>query len=309
MTYALVDLEAPEPEAARRARMLMRLLSVGTAVLLVVGLFGLAVVDPEASTGGKAGTPLATVLAAAGKTADASSARFSATTRVEVPGDSSLPAFSMEGLLDFEHDRSDISTKVGDATSRAIKDGGTVYIQTPTEFRSSAVKTPWISIDQGGSEMGELLAGVQGGSFAGGGDPTATLDAMQADGVVKQASVTGTATVRGTRTTVYQVVLDGRLMTEKLFGEGSPLSLLKGSMAFDDAQLELSVDGQGLIRRMVMRMSASVDAEGTSGTFTSVSTGELYDFGVSVRPQIPPPDQVTKVGSFADLVGLLGGED
>src|ERR1041384_7421549 len=93
----IVEMDAPEPEAVRRARAQVRGLGIACAVILLVGLLGLTVVGKSPRPSKQA---LSVVLSAASKTSAATTARFVVASQVTVQGHS-VPGATADGVTRF----------------------------------------------------------------------------------------------------------------------------------------------------------------------------------------------------------------
>jgi hypothetical protein len=300
-----VELEAPPPEAARRVRALAAL----TAVLIVLGLVGLAVIQPGKG-GSKAGS-LATVLAAVDNTTKATSARMVSSTKAAIEGSPmKLPSFEVEGLIEFgPPPRSVLTMTAGPARIELVGDGSIAYMTLPDAIRGKAtIATPWVSVDTSGLDGGELLQGLSGASLSGGGDPTATLESLRANGVVQEVTTAGHQTVRGAKTTKYHLVLDPAKYRDDMRSKLSamPFGDVLAGLEVANPVMDLFVDDDGMVRRFSLDFGMSLAMGGEKTSFTSNSTTDLFDFGTPVVLPIPPADQVTRMGSIEELFQLLG---
>jgi hypothetical protein len=124
----------------------------------------------------------------------------------------------------------------------------------------SANGKPWLKVSRSALAGGGAgLAGLSQTSV----DPTGLLAALQTSSLV---ATVGADTVRGVSVMHYAA-----------------------TMASAPSQVDVWIDAQGRIRRLAV----------ASGTGSSTTTTEFYDFGTAVHIVAPPPDQV------ADLQTLL----
>lgn len=305
MTYPLAEMEGPKPADPRLAR----LLAVATALVLALSLVGLVTID-NASTPSNS---IAAVLAAADKTTAASSARMTMDMTIGVEGmGASAPGFKMEGATEFAGERKSVFSVSALGTKiEGVGRGNTGYIRLPDNARGS-VPTPWVSLAVPEDTTANPLSSLSGPSLAGSGDPTATLDYLRVNGLVSSAESTGRHDVRGTATTGYRVEFDRARFAELIVEQAkkqSGTAMLGGTfeMTAKRAVLELYVDGDGLVRRQVLDMALNVSVMSEDMDMAMKMTIDLFDFGTVVDAPLPPPDQVTSIGSQAELTRMLMG--
>jgi len=140
-------------------------------------------------------------------------------------------------------------------------------------------------------------------------DPRQFLGALEAisDNVTK----VGTQSVRGTETTHYHASIDfGKALDQA----DIPSSLRDAEKQFaksNDAgpatiPVDVFVDGDGYVRRISLHLDDFLGNDGGSGAASGPAltvSVDLYDFGIPVDVQPPPPDQV----SHLPLLGGPGG--
>lgn len=174
--------------------------------------------------------------------------------------------------------------------------GDTVYMKFPFFTAMLGAETEWISLPA--EEQSDATGGLTGASPS---NPTSFLDSFaNAEG---SATEIGAEDVRGISTTHYRVVLD-ESWQDKLTAE--QLADLKAQGPLPDASfpMDLWIDGDGIVHKMTMEMTAEDLPEDDDGSFESMTmTFDFYDFGQSVTVEAPPADQVT---AFDDLSGLFG---
>lgn len=309
MTYPVVEMEGPKPAEARA----MRLLAAATALVLALSMVGLVTIDNSSTPT----SSIAAVLAAADKTAASTSARMTMGMSIGVEGmGNSLPSVEMEGATEFAGERKWVlSMSAPGMKMEGVGRGNTGYFKLPDAARH-AVATPWVSIEIPESATSNPLNSLSGPSLAGGGDPTATLDYLRVNGLVSSAESIGKHDVRGTSTTGYRVQFDrvrfGEMLMEQAKEQAkgqAGAGMLGGTfeMSAKRAVLDLFVDADGLVRRQVLDMALSVSVMTEDVDMTMKMTIDLFDFGVAVDAPLPPQDQVTPVGSQAELTQMLMG--
>jgi hypothetical protein len=119
-------------------------------------------------------------------------------------------------------------------------------------------------------------------------DPTQYLQYL--DAVSSDVEDLGAERVRDTDTTHYRATLD----PDRLPIGSAQLRALGDGLAID-----AWIDADGLLRRMKMDL-------GTAGARVGV-TLELYDYGVDVAVQAPPPGEVTDISSMLGGGGAYAG--
>lgn len=188
-----------------------------------------------------------------------------------------------------------------------IQDGETVYMKTPAGLGMGS--KPWMSFDAG-SEAASGLTGSMGGQS----DPTAMLESLR--GVSSGVEEVGTETIDGVETTHYAATIDlEKAMSMAPADQQAEMQASLGDLGIKEMPVDVWVDGDGLVRRMEIRMEMGKIAESAAGgdptaaqmfkDATMVMTMDLYDYGVPVNIQVPPASQVQDVG---DLGGLGGGD-
>jgi hypothetical protein len=251
-------------------------------------------------------SPGATVAQVPDATKNARSARvaYSATfdlTSAPQPGTISMTG---EGLFDYAHqlghmvfDMSEVLQPTGDPPEGAgevemIFAGQVLYMKMPFLTQLLTDPKPWIKVDleaarRGGPSLTQL---VQLGQS----DPTQILELLR--GITRNVHDLGSEDVRGTSTTHYKMVLNLGRAAEKA-SENARLSvenLIQRTGALT-LPADLWVDHAGRMRKMSYRVDLP-SASGHTATQTDHDTMsvamELYEFGVPVRVEPPPPDQV-----------------
>lgn len=309
MTYPVVEMEGQKPAEARA----MRLLAAATALVLALSVVGLVTIDNSSTPK----SSIAAVLAAADKTAASTSARMTMGMSISVEGmGNSLPSVEMEGATEFAGERKWVmSMSAPGMKMEGVGRGTTGYFKVPDTARH-AVATPWVSIEIPDSAASNPLNSLSGPSLTGGGDPTATLDYLRVNGLVSSAESTGRHDVRGTSTTGYRVEFDrvrfGEMLMEEAKEQVKAQPGMGGlgdsfEMTATRAVLDLFVDGDGLVRRQVLDMALKVAVMTEDVEMTMKMTIDLFDFGVAVDAPLPPQDQVTTIGSQAELTQMLMG--
>jgi len=253
---------------------------------------------------------LSAVAAAAEKTTDAGSAKFSLAMRMEglaVPGNSAQ-AFTLggEGAFDYESRRGRMVFDLGGLGSllgqegggsiEMILDGNVFYMKFPLLSGLAGGDKPWVKLDleelsdQQGVDLGQLQQLQQG-------DPTQMLAYLRAAGDFEEV---GKETVRDVETTHYRGTIDLKKALETVpEGQREQIVKLIDEGGLTELPAEAWIDGDGLLRKMALELAKIPDQEQGSMTMEM----ELYDYGAEVDVQPPPADQVADLGElFKGLV-------
>jgi hypothetical protein len=229
---------------------------------------------------------------AAGKTAAAGSAKVATNVRVNDPGRGQV-RFSGQGAFDFDERKGEMSLRLleGDegafgGRSQAVFVDSSAYYKLPPGALGG--NQTWIRLDLqniadvSGLDFGPLVQGSQA-------DPTQYLLWLSAigPGVTK----IGEEEIRGVPTSRYRAVVDLNLLESqappgKEAEWSAYVQTLRDRLGLDFIPVEVWIDDDGLVRRLYHEYGFA--AEGTS----AVVTTELFDFGVDVNVQAPPPGQV-----------------
>ena len=190
--------------------------------------------------------------------------------------------------------------KASDWQMEALLDGTTMYIKLPAPAREATGGKPWVKADI------ERLAKLRGTSLAQlpspkSQDPRAVLDALKA--VAGKVERIGAETVRGVPTMHFRATLDPRKL-RRAGGAAQTSSLgswdeLVRRTGLTSIPMEVWIDGESRLRRMIMVFSPG--AQGGGSETTASLALELFDYGTKVEIDLPPADQV------ADAERLLGG--
>jgi hypothetical protein len=223
--------------------------------------------------------------AAAGRTADAGSAKLTFT--VQGPVDGSTITVRGEGAYDFRTARGELTYHVppelaSSSPSKAIVDGDTTYVYYPQ-------LSAWVASDTGApsdgsqTELDVFLELVPD-------DPTQILDFLEPGGDVEEV---GGESLFGTETTHYRATVDVDALVDHAPAHvretvRAAAETLEGA---DSLTVDVWVDDAGLMRRL--------DLEGQLGGVGNVAmTVDLYDFGTDVDVKVPPPSKVVDGALF-----------
>jgi hypothetical protein len=244
------------------------------------------------------------VAQAASRTAATGSSRVEFTMEMRVAGRSvhasGAGAFAYgdpRGFLTFRMDL----PEVGDVTMEMRMVGTKLYMHMPAAFAGEGLPSgkEWIGID-----LAESLerAGLGSLDFTRQQDPAQMLQYLRAASA--DVAEAGYDVVRGVATTKYSGHLDLRKALEvgvdALGGsEAEREQARKGLTAMLDqvgsssVPFEVFIDGQGLLRRLTMTMSMTIENERLEMSMEM----DYFDFGVQIDVQAPPAASVYDVTS------------
>lgn len=253
----------------RQHRRTPALVAVAAAVALLAGCSGGAK-EPLGAPSPSGPPADSSVRAAAAKTDDQGSGRYTLTTATTVNG--AEVVFAGEGVYDWGRERGQTTydTPVGKVQQRLV--GPDLFLNLPQQpgiffkLKSAEVAT---------SPVGAMV------------DPTAQLHTLAA---VVAAEVVGEEDVRGEPTTHYRGTYD---VARALRGaRGLQQAALRSSLGaaatrVKQASYEVFLDAEGRLRRLTQ----TVEVPGADQALTVTTTLELYDFGVPVIVMAPPGAQ------------------
>jgi hypothetical protein len=257
--------------------------------------------EAPATTGAEVGEQVdpAVIAEAAARTAAAQTARVATQVRIAEPG-VGQERFGGRGRFDFERRAGEMTLELiegesdaGFGNAKAVFVDSSVYYQLPPGALAGGKR--WIRLDlqnvadASGLDFGPLVQGSQA-------DPTQYLLWLSAlgPGITK----IGEEDVRGVLTSRYRAAVDLNLLEQqappgKEAEWAAYVQALRDRLGLAFIPVEVWVDDDGLIRRFNHEYGFS--AEGT----TAIVTTELFDFGVPVKVQAPPVDDVV---TLTDLI-------
>jgi hypothetical protein len=258
-----------------------------------------------------------TLAAAASNATEAGSSKVEFTVTTQVPEQEGPVTVSGEGVFDYAtrqgtltYDLSELLDSLGqDASSEPVEmilDGNVFYMRFPLLSSLVPGGKPWIKFDL------EALAGQQGIDLSqlqsvNQGDPAQTLDYLRAAGSVEEV---GTEDIRGVETTHYQGVIELDKVAELAPAESREqvrrsIDQLKEQAGVSELPVDVWVDSNGLPARIQYSFEGSL-AGGTGEDLSSVVTMDLFDYGVDVNVEPPPPDEVTDLAELSAAAGGTG---
>jgi hypothetical protein len=191
---------------------------------------------------------------------------------------------------------------------RMIMAGDVFYIGFPRAVTAAVPNLggkPWIRVDLA------KLAGLPGlsslESNPATSDPRRVLDFLRAASNSVQAE--GHQQVDGLTTTHYRAELSFQRETAMLppadqAAMQQMLSRLQQSTGTDGFPIDVWIDGQHLVRRIVMTIDLHLP---TGPSMQEVATIDLGDYGPQPQPTPPPSDQVQDLGGLIGGAGSLAG--
>ncbi|HEV3353911.1 MAG TPA: hypothetical protein VG076_13370 [Acidimicrobiales bacterium] len=274
-----------------------RLAAVGVVALLLA-----------ACGGGGSSAALTLVRDAPKKTTDAGTSRLEVLIeRPQAQGGPAAP-IKITGEADYQAHRGHMLIDLSQfglpgPPIDAVFDNVTVYEKFPAALGAALpAGKSWVKVDlaTAGKNVGVDVGSL---SQAQAGDPSQTLDYLR--GASDNVTRVGTEDVRGTQTTHYKVVVDLNKAAEASPTAKDAIRSAIKLLGSSTQPLDLWVDAQGRVRQMkyTVDLSKSKVATSTPDVPGSVTfTLNLFDFGIPVQAQVPPPEQVV------DLSALTGGK-
>ena len=261
----------------------------------------------------------------AAATAKADTARFEMQLSMQVPGIDEPFAFTATGASDEKAGRGEITMDLGSFAESIIAfgqafgsdapegfddpenwnlemrlDGTVAYMRMPFFSGELPAGKEWVRLDLAKAAAREGFDFAQLPGFAEGSDPRELLDFLRA--VSSEVTLVGTENVRGVETTHYFAVVDLEKALADLArksGDSSFLAQFQSvSAKLQNVPLDVWVDADYLVRRMVMDLSVSVPGE--SGQVKASVSMELFDYGKPVSVEVPPASDVVDLSALQD---------
>jgi hypothetical protein len=259
------------------------------------------------------------VAQAADKTAAQKSARFEMSMQMHVEALSEPLRMFGSGELDYENQRmrmeldmSELLNLGGGETASSpdlefsmVMDFPIMYMKLPKAAmgEAGAPKTPWVKVDLSkatGVDLSQLSQFSQ--------NPADQLQMLRT--VSDNVEERGKKTVRGVKTTHFHATID----LDKALEQGlrqvpaaqreqtrRALEAMAKQSGLDELPIDVFLDDEGVVRRMLMDMETTVEGQ----SMRMVMTMDFFDFGAPVDVTPPPAGQVTDVTD--QLQGELGG--
>jgi hypothetical protein len=172
--------------------------------------------------------------------------------------------------------------------------GSTVYVKLPAALAArlpGVSAAPWLKVDlskRGGSQ-GSALSSLTSNPVSG--DPSQLLQYLRGSGGMTKV---GTEQVAGRSTTHYRghVSLDqvaSRVPSASRQAVSHAISMLESQGFPKQLPVDVWVDGQGLVRQMLMKMSASPSGQSLAMTIRVT----IPQYGPQPAPAVPPASQIS----------------
>ena len=252
----------------------------------------------------------------------------------DLPAERTRMSMSMDSmlgeLLESAPADADASFAEGGLGMDVVTDGDVTYLRYPMlSWMTGVDAEQWIRIDP---EEVAAYAAEQGldpdllgdpTSMAGGQstplvDPGEILDWLEQAGA--EVTEVGRDTVGGVDTTHYRAVVDTQLLLDEAIDEAERADLEAsfgelGATPDDLPDLEIPidvyVDDEGFVRRIVMELATPEDSDDLLGSMTDLSmsvTVDFVDLGEPVDIVVPDPSETVGVAELADgMMAQLGG--
>lgn len=250
------------------------------------------------------------VAQAADKTAAQKSAKFDMSMQMTLPGVEQPVRLFATGAVDYAKDAARVdmdfgelartmgqAQAAGEMKMSMIFDAPAMYMKLPAAMTGGgAPPTPWVSVDltkATGIDLGQLSRLSQ--------NPADQLEMLRtASDDVEQR---GKKEVRGVETTHFHATLNMR----KALDEGlkalpekdrektkRALEAMIQQSGLDTIPVDVFLDDDGVLRRMVMDMEMAAAQEGGEKV-RMVMTMDMFDFGMPVDVTPPPASEVTDI--------------
>ena len=262
---------------------------------------------------------------AAATSSDASSARFSFSMEMTMPGADEPFAFTGEGAFDTAADQAAVSLDLssfaellggmfagmsgtgvagpdfGDPSGwqiDAVQDGTVMYLRFPAMASELPAGKSWVRMDltQAAKAQGFDFAGLQD---LAGNDPRKMLDFLRA--ASDEIETVGTEELDGVPTTHYRAQVDlAEYAKRGLGGTGADTSGMLNDLfeqsGLASAPVDVWLDESGLVRKLEMTFSAA--PPGTTESVDASMSFELFDYGEPVSVNAPPPAEVVDASAL-----------
>lgn len=218
------------------------------------------------------------------------------TSEIDVANDLTKTEMDMSDILgSFQMPESDDMPDLSgaDLSLTMIQDGDTVYLRSPLYQAMGATTKEWVSLDA--AAMGaDSPAGQQK-------DPQEFLKFLKNSG--SDVTEEGEEELRGVPTTHLSTVLDLRTIMEEAPDEDKAEmedALADLGEGFSEIPMDVWVDADGLVRKMVMVFDLSSSGDTDLGDASITLTMEMFDFGEPLDIEVPDAADVEAVDP-ADL--------
>jgi hypothetical protein len=235
---------------------------------------------------GDDGDPLGLVTTAGAETVDGGVARLHLTT--EVQSGAATVTVESEGLVDYEGDRSSVTTQLpqGRGELEVVAEGTTLYLRGPNIGAELGITTPWASVDlervgdATGTDVDELRSSNE------------TASGLALLSGAEEVEEVGEEDIDGTETTHYRATIDLRKAAEEAgaITDRARFEQFVERLGDEDVDVDVWLDGEERVRRLRYEQAVP-DQRGASATVTL----ELSDFGVDEQVEVPETAEATDV--------------
>lgn len=258
---------------------------------------------------------------AASTSAEVTSGRFSFTVTVSSPQLEQELALSGEGAFDsasrrsaFSADLSALAVLLGGFRGglagsdgldlrdlwkvETVRDDATAYVKLPALAGELPEGKTWVRaqdgqvVGAGGFRLRELEQLTQA-------SPEQLLGKLE--GLSGEIEVVGTETLRGVETTHYRATVDADSVAAHASGQsgqglGALVDRLGGQSGLSEVTLDIWIDGDGLVRKVLLDVEATQPGDSTPSRATLGF--ELWDVGEPVAIELPPASRVVDVSEL-----------
>ena len=195
-------------------------------------------------------------------------------------GGENVDRFAASGAIEFDSSNLSLTFDLEDEEAEIRQIGDVFYVEVPGGGR-------WIELDAG--DIAETLGDPSGLRSAIGASPNALLDLLAG---TEQARRIGTEEIRGETAEHFTANVDVAVAAEASTGESkAALERLSEQLAQTALPLEVWLDDDDRVVRMrIPVILESTPEEPEPPRITT--TLELFDFGVDVTIEAPPPDEI-----------------
>ncbi len=305
---------------SRPTSTLMIVRHLGALLVCAVSLFVVGCGGGSGATSSVSGEPIGfeQLAQSASTSAGATSGRFSFDMSMSFPGADEPFALTGEGAFDQASERASFAVDMssfaqllggfvaglGGAGAKGapdfddpagwkievIQDGQIGYVRFPAFDGKLPAGKSWIRADE--KDVGSSLDFDQFESFAKT-DPRDALEALRA--VTSDVETVGAETLRGVQITHYRALIDPSELAAPAPADEqetteSLVDQIVGETGLGEMPLDVWIDGDGLVRRLMMAISAK-DPSTSQASDVSLAF-EIWDYNEPVTIELPPASQV-----------------
>jgi hypothetical protein len=283
----------------------------GAALAVAVVLVAIGV-----SGSGNPTVPGRTIADAAAATSSVSGYRLAVTGSMKMPQLGRSIPITGSGTIDPRGHRGKLRMDMSGLSSLApgklsasdlhvdeVLDNVVIYMRSPLFQKQLPGGKQWMKMDM--SKVGRSF----GLDFSqlGGTDPTQSLDQLRS--VSGKVEKLGSATVRGVRTTHYRTRVDlnrypDLVRPAQRTAAKAGVKRLIAMIGTSSYPAEIWIDARKRVRRVGMSMSFKLPNAPGDQRMSFKMVEDLYDFGIKVKVETPPTDQVFDASKLAGQASL-----